>query len=336
MAIQENWQRSYKIVFGVPEYIRDLYSIDKVSLGPLKKEFQGFDAQSIPSNAVSMSNLTEDGNSTRGFTFALDSTRKAAASSNKKTEKSVLQLYNLNKEAIDVLNQDGCVMRIFAGYQGKVDLIYSGDVEQVSPVQMGQDLIHRVRLTDGGVSEKDTVISVQYDEFTSTSEIITDLVGLYPDSAVGYLGLDKQSTEFTTGGQSYAGKLVKIIDRIMNKNNLRQGRYNGKIVVIPDNLKVGEKDYEKNKINTYLFFPDNVKAISAASTNKNKTTGTEQTQTSINISTFLIPVELGQYFTVPNAVSEEYNGTYLVTEIRQVLRSHGDEWDTILKGEAIK
>ena len=336
MTIQENWQRSYRIVFGVPEYTQDLYSIDKVSIGPLKREFQPFDAETIPSKALKMSNLIEDGNSTRGFTFSLDSTRKASASSNKKTEKTVLQLYNLNKEAIDILNLDGCVMRVFAGYGGKTDLIYSGDVEQVSPIQMGQDLIHRVRLTDGGVSEKDTIVSVQYDEFTSTAQVITDLVGLYPDSAVGYLGLDKQSAEFTTGGQSYAGKLVKIIDRIMNKNNLRQGRYNGKIVVIPDNLKVGEADYEKNKINTYLFFPDNVKAISAASTNKNKTTGTEQTQTSINVSSFLIPIELGQYFTIPNAVSEEYNGTYLVTEIRQVLKSHGNEWDTILKGEAIK
>ena len=324
-----NWHRSYRVVFGTPEINNPAYI--KEGVGVLKKEFATIDAETIPSNAVEMDNLTNR----RGFTFTLDSTRKLASASNKNTEKTVVQLYNLNKATIEVLNQDGCVMRVYAGYGGETDLIYSGDVEQVSPTKQGNDMVHRVKCRDGAVSEKETIVSIEFPEALPTAEVIQELVGFYPDSSLGFVGLDKFKNDFITGGQSYSGKLVNIVEKVIRRNNLRQGRFNGNICIIPYDLAIGSTDYQENQFNNFVFNKTNIKSITPSSKNQEKTTSEKQTRESINVSAFLTPIELGQFFTIPADVSEKYNGTYLVNSIRTVLASTGNNWDVVVTGEPI-
>lgn len=325
-----NWHRSYRVVFGTPEYNSAAYLREGV--GVLKKEFAIVDAVTDPGNAVEMNNLEDK----RGFTFSLDTTRSLSESPNKDSEKTVLQLYNLNKETIDVLNQEGCLVRVYAGYDGETELIYSGDVEQVSPIKQGNDMVHRVRCRDGAISERNTLVSVEFPEGKSTAEIINELVGFYPDSSLGFVGLDALKNEYVTGGQSYSGKLVNIIEKIMRKKKLRQARFNGNIVIVPYELFVGSIDFQANEYNLYTFDETNVKSITPTSKNKEKTLEESQTKESINVSSFLAPIELGQFFTIPENVSEQYAGTYLVNSIRTVLTSKAEAWDIVITGEPIQ
>ena len=53
---KENWQRSYKIVFGTPEYIKEAYIVEEGGGTVLRNEFTTVvDAETIPSNALEMS-----------------------------------------------------------------------------------------------------------------------------------------------------------------------------------------------------------------------------------------------------------------------------------------
>jgi len=347
VAIKENlnWQKSYKIQFGVPEYTEDDYIFDALSSN-FTNIFLGFkntpegtkivvDSHTVPENAVTMSNLKEDGNSLRGFTFSLDSTRKASTGGNSKGEKSTLQLYNLNKESIDLLNTDNCIMRISAGYGGKTSLCYSGDVVEVLPSRSGNDLKQIIRLQDGATSSKNTAGTVVFDEDMSEKEMIIDLASRFPDASLGFLGLDKLDLKYTTGGQSYQGFLDEIFNKVMARNNLTYTRYNGKINIFPYSIDQASADFTRLAANTYTLTADTVKSITPASKNGKKKTLETKTKTGINVNTNYIPIELGQFFTIPEDVDNKYKGTYLVTGIRTILKSHGNDWDVVLVGESI-
>lgn len=331
-----NWQRSYKIIFGTPEFKKDAY--DFVGSGVLKVSSYPkieVDSLTIPSNALVISNLVSEGNSKRGFTFTLDSTRKTATTGNKSTEKTTIQLYNLNKESLDVLNQDGCVMRVFAGYQDRVELAYSGDVEQVSPIQSGMDIVQRVRCVDGSVSLKNTIGTIDYDESVSEKDMILDLANRFPDSSVGFTGLIEQENIFTTGGQSFSGSLDNMFNKVMARNNLNYGRFNGKIVIVPYSLEQASSDFQKLAANTFTFPINSIKNITSVSKNGKKKTAEKKTREGVVVNSFFIPIELGQFFTIPKESSVEYAGTYLVNSVRTVLKSHAQEWDVVITGEPI-
>lgn len=331
-----NWQRSYKVTFGTPKYERDAY--DFVGNGVLRQEFLPnveADAVTIPSNAVTISNLESEGNRRRGFTFTLDSTRKTAATSNNSTEKSIVQLYNLNTESLDILNQDRCVMRVFAGYGDRVELAYAGDVVEVSPVQSGNDVIQRIRCVDGSVSLKNTIGSIDYDEGISEKDMILDLANKFPDSAVGFTGLSEQENLFTTGGQSFIGNLDNIFNKVITRNDLSYGRFNGKIVILPYTISVDDKDFKKLEFNTFNLSVNSIKNISPVSKNGKKKTDEKKTREAIVVNTFFTPIELGQFFTIPLEASTQFDGSYIATSIRTVLKSHGQEWDVVITGAPI-
>ena len=332
-----NWIRSYKIVFGTPAFKKNPYEF--VGQGVLTTEtYTKIEADSItiPSNALSLSNLVSEGENLRGFTFTLDTTRKLAATSNKNSEKSTLQLYNLNKESLDVLNQEGCVVRIFAGYGDKVELVYSGDVEEVSPVRSGNDVVQRIRCVDGSLSFKNTRGSIDYDESVSEKDMIIDIASRFPDSALGFVGLTGLEDIYTTGGQSFSGPLDKIFNRLMARNNLNYSRFNGKIVIVPYSLDQASADFNRLAANTFTLPTNSIKKITPVSKNGKKTSLETKSKKSILVNSFLIPtIELGQYFTITKDNSIDYEGTYLVSSVRTVLKSKGGEWDTVLIGDPI-
>ncbi len=341
-----NWQRAYKVEFGVPEYKEESYIFDELSaqftntfLGINLNNNQGakilVDSQTVPADAISLSNLKEDGNSLRGFTFELDSTRKASSGGNSKGEKTTLKFFNLNKNSVDLLNKDNCVIRVSAGYNQKVSLCYSGDVIEVTPLKQGSDVIHIVRCKDGDVSSKNTAGTIVFDEETSEKDMIIQLATKFPDASLGFLGLDTLSLKYTTGGRSYQGFLDDIFNSVMAKNNLTYTRYNGKINIFPYTIDQASADFKKLAVNTYIINTDTVKAITPVSKNGKKTSLEKKTRSGINLNTTFIPIELGQFFTIKNETSEEYEGTYLVTGIRTVLKSHGNNWDVVLSGEPI-
>lgn len=334
----ENWERAYKVVFGTPEYEKKAYLIERPNIVvPKLLEKADVDVVTIPSNARKMSNLVSEGFSKRGFTFTLDTTRGLTQKNNSDAERTTLTLYNLNKDSVDVLNQEGCVVRVFAGYQQEVSLAYSGDVVEVRRSRSGDDVIYKIMCKDGAVDNKNTKVSVDYAESVTLTDVIKDMVGMFPTTAMGDMALANYDSVIRTGGYVFQGKLISEIDRIMIQNNLRYGRYNGKITIVPsDPLQQGSVDYNNFQSNTFVFTEDNIKNISKVNNNGKKQLGDKTETKEIQINSFFTPIELGQFFTVPKITGfEEFAGDYICERIKIKLESHGNYWDVTLTGKPL-
>jgi hypothetical protein len=329
----QNYNRSYKVVFGRPEHDAPAYLQEGqgiIKLSPVNVEV---DALTIPAgDIVSMSNLVSEGSKRRGFNFQLKSTR-SSGSSGSKAEHSTLILYNLNEESLAVLNQEGCVVRVYAGYGGNIDLVYSGDIKSIFPKTQGNDIIYECLCTDGLIDIKNTKVSLQYDESVSMKDVVTDLAGRFPSGSVGTVAAKKLESTYVTGGYVCQGKLINIFNKLCSQNSLTYSRFNGKITVKPEQLVQGTEDYEELTKNTYTLSSSNIKTLDPIIDNATKFTKQTDTKRGVVVTTYLIPITLDQFFTIPPEANQSYAGTYKITAININLDSRKGPWDVTLKGE---
>lgn len=333
MPSEYNWSRSYKIVAGKPSHETSAYTFEGVVVGKLPPTTISVDAVTEPAgDIIQMSNLESEGDSLRGFKFKLRTTRSSGstASSN---EKTILTLYNLNKETLGVLAQEGCVVRVYAGYQGEVDLVYSGDITIIAPKDEGADIAYNITCKDGATDIKNTKVSIRYDESFSMANVMRDLAGRFPSGSIGTMAVDQLEDKKVTGGFSCQGKLINIFNKACQRNGLTYTRYNGKISVRPDQLVQGTPDYLLVGRNTYTLNPKVIKTLDPVLDNRSKQTNQKNVKRGIQITTFLIPITLDQFITIPPEASQEYSGTYKIVAIQTNLDSRMGGWDTTLRCE---
>lgn len=328
-----NWIRSYKIIFGKPEHETSAYTFEGVVVGKLPPAIITVDAVTDPAgDVVSMSNLPSEGNDLRGFNFKLNTTR-GSSSTGSSDEKSTLTLYNLNKETLDVLNQEGCVVRVYAGYEEDISLVYSGDILTVEPRTEGQDITYVVGCKDGAIDLKNTKVSIQYAESFSMANIVRDLASRFPSASLGTTALDSLESKYVTGGYTCQGTLSSVFDKICQKYELTYSRFNGRISVRPDQLIQGLPDYAIVNKNTYELSGDNIKTLEPTIKNNGKLTKQKNIKSGIQLTTYLIPISLDQFITIPSEANEKYTGTYKITSINFSLDSRNGPWDVSLKCE---
>ena len=333
MASEYNWQRSYKIVLGKPAHETSAYTFEGVVVGKMPPTTITVDAVTEPAgDIIQMSNLESEGDDLRGFKFKLRSTRSSGstASSN---ERSTLILYNLNKETLSVLNQEGCVVRVYAGYQGNVDLVYSGDIGDINIKDEGNDIAYHIACKDGAIDIKNTKVSIKYDESFTMANVMRDLAGRFPSGSLGTIAVDNLKDTRITGGFSCQGKLINIFNKACQRNGLTYTRDNGKISVRPEQLVQGTPDYLLVSRNTYTLDSRVLKSIDPVLTNSAKFTNQKNVKRGIQLTTFLLPITLDQFITIPPEASQEYAGTYKIIAKSINLDSRRGSWDTVLRCE---
>lgn len=343
---KENWGRSYRIVIGRPEHIKSVYLSDGAVISAEELKIvndipQGIrankkitvDATTIPAGKIAqLSNLASDDEDTRGFSFTMKSTRKVSANASS-AEKTSIILFNLNKETIDIIQQEGAVVRVFAGYGGEVDLVYSGDVESVSIKHQGNDKLYIINCKDGLIDQKNTKVSLEYAETMSLLDIMKDLIRRFPSASVGEIASAVLEKKFITGGVSVQGNLLKIFEKMCKKYGLTYSRYNGSISVRPEQLIQGTPEYMLLANNNFILEADVLKNIEAVMDNKKKQTAQKNTKRGIQLNTFLIPITLSQFITIPEEASKLYAGTYKLTALNISLDSRKGPWDVNVTAE---
>lgn len=329
----ENWNKSYRITIGTREYQKQLYTIQQ-DIVAISRPLTDADEVTVPSDARILSNLEEDGKSRRGFTFKFDGVQSLSTSGSN-SEKSWLTLYNLDEDMIKVLNLDNCLVIIECGYGGQVELAYSGDVVEVLPHKEGSDDVYRIKCASGAQAMRNTTVSTHYDESLSQRDVIIDMVGRFPGTALGSVGLEDLNDHYRTGGNSFVGTLVTKVDNQMAKHNLSWSHFNGKIVIVPFRLK-GE-DYNHFSRTNYNIPAESLKSIKAVSQKQGVSTEDSKSKLRhLQVNTFFIPVELGQFITIPDETyTENFSGTYQVKKRRLVLQSKGNAWDVVLEVEEV-
>lgn len=324
-----NWQRSYLIEFGIPEIVTEAYNIEGVFTDPAEGVV---DATTVPSDARRISNLVEDDAPLRGFNFTLD-TKRSNGKSATSSERTTLEIYNLSPEMLALFNDPACVCNVSAGYGGKVDLVYAGGVVSVNRRASGDDIIYRISLKEVSVAATDTKVSLTYPESETVSNVIKDLISKFPSTTTGTVSTAQYDNVTVTGGICVQGKLVPSLERMFQRFGLDYSIENGKINVRPTQVVQGDPDYNILVNNTYVLTPEVVKSLDPVIQNKGKENKRKDNKRSVILTTFLIPIKLDQFFTIPPDISEELAGTYKIKTIQNKIGSRGTTYDTIIAGE---
>lgn len=332
-----NYQKSYRITIGVPEFKKESYIIEvPLAIPPFKQEEDKvIPATSIPAgDIIKLSNLVVDDNPKRGFYFTFNSVRTVSTAATK-GEKTLLKLYNINDETLNVINQENCRILIEAGYDEKVSLVYSGDVVSADTRRQGTDVITNVRLKELGIDVKNTRISITFDESASLVDVIGKLTASFPAAATGVLALEKFKHTFITGGYTFQGSLIRILEKLCEQHDLMYSIFNGVITVQEAQLVQGTPSYLLVAQNIWKLDDDIIKALDGNLANKDKKSAQKNVKRGITLSTFLIPIEISQFFEVSSEVSKDLAGTYKITSLGVNLDSRLGAWDVQLKGEPL-
>ncbi len=335
MKWTENWNRSYKISIGWREYTVANYTVEAVGVVDITKVTED-DYTTVPSDARILGNLESEDFDTRGFTFSFDTQQTLSKESND-DENTILKLFNIDDDLITTLNHDNCIVIVEAGYQGYVEQVYSGDVVKVNNSRQGSDHVYEIHLRSGARDVKNTYSSLSYAETMSDKDIIKDLVSRFPNTTLGTIGLEDLSSTYKTGGRTFYGQHIDNLMQIFSEHSLTYVHTNGKINIVPLRLVENDENYE-NFSKTNYEIPENAfKTIGKVINNSGiGTADSKASKTVLNITTFFLPVEVGQFITIPSGdYVGDYKGTYKVTSRRISLNSSGGAWDSVLEVESI-
>jgi hypothetical protein len=327
MAI-EAFGRQMKIIIGAPERNIASYVIEGTVLADVK-----VDATTVPAGKIiNLSNIPPQPK--RGFHFKIDSTRGGVEGGGT-NEKTIIELANLNEDTLNILHTENSQIQVWLGYESdnSLDLYYSGDIYDIQPKRSGRDIIYLITAKDGYVDNKNTRVSLNYPESTPVSDILADLITKFPSGSVGTLALDKLTTKVVTGGLSFQGNLGKSFDVLCKSHGINYFRYNGNYNLQPYNLINGTPEYLLVGRNTYTIPNKGVFSVDPIIQNDGKFFDTTNTKRGVQVTTYIIPVELGQFFTILPETSKDLAGTYKTTTIKIHADFKGSDWSVTLRGE---
>lgn len=338
--------RRMKIIIGAPQRNIESYTYKsgvitgKPVLGIDGKQSETLvdttikvDATTIPAGKIiNLSNLPP--NPKRGFYFKLETTR-GAPSGGTANEKSTIELANLNEDTLGILHTENSMIQVWLGYESdnSLDLYYSGDIYDIQPKRVGEDMIYTITAKDGFVDHKNTKVSLQYDESMPVSEIMKDLITKFPSGSIGTMAIDYLDGVRINGGKSFQGVLSKEFDRLCKSYGVSYFRYNGKYNLQPYQLVNGTPEYLLVGRNTFTIPDKGVLALDPIIQNGEKYFNQKNIKRGVQLTTYLIPIELGQFFTILPETSKELAGTYKATTIKVEADFLGNSWNVTVRGE---
>jgi len=90
----------------------------------------------------------------------------------KKPDKGTIQLYNLNEDSRGFMQNDGNVVILSAGY-GEAEVIFTGDVDEVTNIKDGRDWITEIEAADGRRSYQGGSLFQTFDPPLTSQTLIT-------------------------------------------------------------------------------------------------------------------------------------------------------------------
>ena len=95
-----------------------------------------------------------------------------------KTNKTVLKIWNLTNDTRAKIEKADTLLEIYAGYKenGGAVKIFCGTVILAQTTDEGKDVITELRLADGAVALRDSIVSVSFEPNADAKKIIETLV----------------------------------------------------------------------------------------------------------------------------------------------------------------
>jgi hypothetical protein len=135
-----------------------------------------------------------------------------------------VEIWNLNKSELAVLDSNNCCLSLRAGYGSRLSLIFTGIVSYASTTLDGADRKTEIEVVDNLIEIRDTYVSVSYNGTVNWKTIFDD-VAAQMGVAISY----SYNAEFVdiANGFSYVGKARDIFTKGCNCCNLSWSLQNG-------------------------------------------------------------------------------------------------------------
>lgn len=311
--------RTFTLKFGIPNGKQSFIKSDNIAQPSTNGA--GVSQRKLPANALETSEVRFD-----------VSIRRSAKGSGSKSEMTSFRLYNLAPETLTVLQQQGSVITLDAGYDGDNDLLYIGDIQYVSTRRDAQETITTVMAKDSGYVMQNTRVSFSYSSKVSKANIIRDMVYRFDGVSAGTLILDDLEDKYYQNGLSLVGNLRDNLTDICKSEGYSWSLNNGKISIKPTILSAQTKGFSKLQRLGYKLTSDYIKSIDWYYDNDRKLKEQGNVKRGVNVTTFLLPV------TAEGVISIDYGdftGDYSIIEVVHNLDSWGGSWDTQIQTEGL-
>ena len=143
-----------------------------------------------------------------------------------------IEIYNLSEKSRNVFQQEDVVVQLLAGYAGRIQGCFIGDVTKVEHRRQGADRITIIDAGDGQKSINEATISKSYAMGTTIKNVLMDVIGTFKNTTFSQK-LDLVVSPFAqlVSGGSFEGASENVLTELLSSFGLSFSIQDGEITV---------------------------------------------------------------------------------------------------------
>jgi len=142
-----------------------------------------------------------------------------------------ISIYNLSEGSRSLVEQDGAVIQLRAGYGENVKLLFIGDIARTTTKRSGGDIITEVEAGDGEFAYQNATANVSLGPGAKYSQVFQAL-GNRLGLTQGTVKITNPNDQFQQG-YSYSGAARDALDILTEKQGLEWNIQDGQLQVLP-------------------------------------------------------------------------------------------------------
>lgn len=142
-----------------------------------------------------------------------------------------IQIYNLAASSRSLVEQDGAVIQLRAGYQENTKILYLGDIARTTTKRSGGDIITEIEAGDGEFAYQNATANVSLGpgaKYSQVFQAIGDRLGL----SQGSVKIPNPNDQFQQG-YSFSGAARDALDILSEKQGLEWNIQDGQLQALP-------------------------------------------------------------------------------------------------------
>lgn len=153
-------------------------------------------------------------------------------SNKKESNTATIEVYNLSEKSRNVFQQKDVVVQLQAGYEGRIQGCFIGDVTKVEHRRQGADRVTLIDCGDGQKAINEATISKSYAKGTSVKNVLMDLIGSFANTTFSQKldAVVSPLAQLTSGG-SFEGASENILTELLSSFGLSFSIQDGEITV---------------------------------------------------------------------------------------------------------
>lgn len=154
---------------------------------------------------------------------------------------ATIQIYNPNSETSAMLNIKYAEIILNAGYQGRVRLLFKGQVRNTLESSDGIDNILTVYAGDGEVDWQNSIFNKTISENITISQLVRDLANTLNNTMIGALeGLERPADKVY--GQTLSGNSKDILDTLAKDYGFDWSIQDGMLITVPQDQVISDRE----------------------------------------------------------------------------------------------